>query len=374
VTRNPAAGTAGETKSVTYLLAGGGTAGHVNPLLATADKLRETHAAARTDAEIIVLGTAEGLEARLVPQRGYELVTIPKLPFPRRPNGAALRFPARWWRAVTQIQKLIAARGVDAVVGFGGYAAAPAYLAARRTRTPLVLHEANAKPGLASRLGARYTDYVGVAFEGTPLPHARFVGMPLRAEIERLDRAAARERARARFGLDERPVLLVTGGSLGARRINRTVLESAQTLLDAGYQVLHIQGGAREFGDPGLPGYHLIDYLDDMDQALAVADFVVSRAGAATVSELTALGLPAVYVPYPVGNGEQRFNAAGVVKAGGGVLVDDAEFTPAWLAQHLVPLLRDAPKLSEMARAAASVGVSDGSARLVALIDAAVAA
>jgi len=352
----------------TYLLAGGGTAGHVNPLLATADALRAKATQVQTDAEIVVLGTAEGLESRLVPQRGYELVTIPKLPFPRRPNGAALRFPARWWGAVTQIEKLIRARGVDVVVGFGGYAAAPAYLAARRTRTPLVLHEANAKPGLASRLGSRFTEFVGVAFEGTPLPHARFVGMPLRPEIASLDRAAVRGRARARFGLDERPTLLVTGGSLGARRINRTALDSAQAILGAGYQVLHIQGGAREFADPGLAGYHLLEYVDDMDLALAAADAVVSRAGAATVSELTALGLPAVYVPYPVGNGEQRFNAAGVVKAGGGILVEDAAFTPEWVTQHLVPLLANAPRLAEMARAAASVGVSDGSARLVALI------
>lgn len=350
-----------------YLLAGGGTAGHVNPLLATADRLRSRE----TDAEIVVLGTAEGLESRLVPQRGYELQTIPKLPFPRRPSAAALRFPGRWWGTVRQIEKLIAERGIDVVVGFGGYAAAPAYLAARRAKTPLVLHEANAKPGLASRLGARLTPYVGVAFRGTPLPHAHFVGMPLRPEIEGLDRAAARPAGRARFGLDDRPVLLVTGGSLGARRLNRTMLDSAQRVLDAGYQVLHIQGGAREFTDPGLPGYHLLDYVDDMQQALAAADVVVSRAGAATVSELTALGLPAVYIPYPVGNGEQRFNAADVVSSQGGILVEDAAFTPQWVEGNLLPLLRDPARIAAMAQAAASVGVRDGAERLAALIDAA---
>jgi UDP-N-acetylglucosamine--N-acetylmuramyl-(pentapeptide) pyrophosphoryl-undecaprenol N-acetylglucosamine transferase len=359
----------------TYLLAGGGTAGHVNPLLATADKLREVHGAAdATDARIIVLGTAEGLEARLVPQRGYELVTIPKLPFPRRLSRAALAFPARWWATVGRVSKLIAERDVDVVVGFGGYAAAPAYLAARRTKTPLVLHEANAKPGLASRLGSRITTHVGVAFRGTPLPHASFVGMPLRPEIERLDRVAARPGARARFGLDERPVLLVTGGSLGARRINSTMLESAHQVLGAGYQVLHIQGGAHEFADPGLPGYHLLDYVDDMDQALAACDIVVSRAGSATVSELTALGLPAVYVPYPVGNGEQRFNVADVVSSGGGIMVEDRDFTPQWVNRNLLPLLANTQRREAMAQAAASVGVSDGSERLVALIDQAASA
>lgn len=354
-----------DSTATTYLLAGGGTAGHVNPLLATADKLRDRSA----DARIIVLGTAEGLEARLVPQRGYELITIPKLPFPRRPSGAALRFPARWWATVRTVAKLIAERRVDVVVGFGGYAAAPAYLAARRAKTPLVVHEANAKPGLASRLGSRITEHVGVAFRGTPLPHAKFVGMPLRPEIETLDRAGARGAARTRFGLDERPVLLVTGGSLGARRINRAMLDSAEQVLAAGYQVLHIQGGAREFDDPGLPGYQLLDYVDDMHQALAACDLVVSRAGAATVSELTALGLPAVYVPYAVGNGEQRFNVADVVSSGGGVMVEDHDFTAQWVNRNLLPLLHNETRLAAMAEAAASVGVIDGTDRLVDLID-----
>jgi UDP-N-acetylglucosamine--N-acetylmuramyl-(pentapeptide) pyrophosphoryl-undecaprenol N-acetylglucosamine transferase len=149
------------------------------------------------------------------------------------------------------------------------------------------------------------------------------------------------------------------------------MLDSAQRVLGAGYQVLHIQGGAREFSDPGLPGYHLVDYVDDMDQALSACDLVVSRAGAATVSELTALGIPAVYVPYPVGNGEQRFNAADVVAAGGGILVDDAAFLPEWVERELVPLLADRDRLAAMARAAASVGALDGTDRMVALIDAA---
>jgi UDP-N-acetylglucosamine--N-acetylmuramyl-(pentapeptide) pyrophosphoryl-undecaprenol N-acetylglucosamine transferase len=232
-----------------------------------------------------------------------------------------------------------------------------------------VIHEANAKPGLASKLGSRFTPYVGVAFRETPLPHARFVGMPLRAEIEALDVAAARAAARERFGLDERPVLLVTGGSTGARSINRTLLAAAPRILDAGYQVVHIQGGKHEFEDPQLPGYHLLDYVDDMQLALAAADAVVSRSGSAIVSELTALGKPAVYIPYPVGNGEQRFNVADVVSSGGGLMVEDREFTPRWVAEQLVPLLRDEARLAGMAQAAASVGVSDGSARLVALIE-----
>jgi UDP-N-acetylglucosamine--N-acetylmuramyl-(pentapeptide) pyrophosphoryl-undecaprenol N-acetylglucosamine transferase len=348
-----------------YLLAGGGTAGHVNPLLAVADRLRRD----QPDAEVLVLGTKEGLEARLVPQRGYELATIPKLPFPRRPNAAALRFPGEYRRSIATVRGLIRDRGIDAVVGFGGYAAAPAYSAARREGIPLVLHEANARPGLANRLGARYTPWVGVAFEGTPLPHPTFVGMPLRVEIEQLDAAAVRPQAAAEFGLDpERPTLLVTGGSLGARRINQTVFARATELTAAGWQVLHIQGGRGELTDPGIEHYRLLDYCDRMDLAFALTDVAVARAGAATVCEFAALGIPAVYVPFPIGNGEQRFNAAGVVEAGGGVLVDDAAFTPDWVDGDLLPLLSDRARVAEMARRAASVGVRDGSDRMVALI------
>jgi UDP-N-acetylglucosamine--N-acetylmuramyl-(pentapeptide) pyrophosphoryl-undecaprenol N-acetylglucosamine transferase len=351
-----------------YLLAGGGTAGHVNPLLAVADRLRRDE----PDAEVVVLGTKEGLEARLVPARGYELASIPKLPFPRRPNAAALRFPGEYRRSIRSVRSLIRERGIDVVVGFGGYASAPAYSAARAERLPLVLHEANARPGLANRLGARYTPWVGVAFEGTRLPHARFVGMPLRVEIEQLDRQAARQAALAEFGLvDDRPTLLVTGGSLGARRINGTIGARAAELTAAGWQVLHIQGGRGELSDPGIEHYRLLDYCDRMDLALALADFAVARAGAATVSEFAALGIPAVYVPFPIGNGEQRFNAAGVVEAGGGILVDDAEFLPGWVDGELLPLLADRARVAAMGERAASAGVRDGSDRMVALIRAA---
>ncbi|WP_105033880.1 UDP-N-acetylglucosamine--N-acetylmuramyl-(pentapeptide) pyrophosphoryl-undecaprenol N-acetylglucosamine transferase [Cryobacterium aureum] len=349
----------------TYLLAGGGTAGHVNPLLAVADRIRLLEA----DATVLVLGTAEGLEARLVPERGYELIVVPRVPFPRRPNRAALRFLPRFNAAVRTVTDVIRSRHVDVVVGFGGYVSTPAYLAARRAGVSIVIHEANARPGLANKLGARLTRHVGVAFAGTKIRHARFVGMPLRPEIEELDRVAGRPEALEYFGLaPDRPVLLVTGGSLGARTLNAAMIASAAALVAAGWQVLHITGSKAEVTDPELPGYHLLAYCDRMDLALAVADFAVTRAGAATVSELCALGIPAVYVPYAVGNGEQRFNAAPVLAAGGGVLIADADFVPAFVQGELVTLLGDRARRGKMARGAASVGARDGTARMVDLI------
>lgn len=354
----------------TYLLAGGGTAGHVNPLLALADEIRSSD----PSAQIIALGTSEGLEARLVPERGYELVTIARVPFPRRPNLYALRFPKRFFAAVRAVRQIIADRAVDVVVGFGGYVSTPAYLAAHRAGVPIVVHEANAKPGLANKLGARYTKFVGVTFAGTPIAGARVTGMPLRAEIVTLDRHAQRADARKHFGLESsKPTLLVTGGSLGARALNVGVSGSAAEIVASGVQVLHIWGGLTEMVDPHIPGYHVLTYCDRMDLALAAADLAVSRAGSTTVSELAGLGIPAVLVPYGSGNGEQRFNAEGVVAAGGAILVSDTELTPQWVSEALIPLATDAKRLRDMGARARDAGSLSGTEALAALVQEAIA-
>ncbi|WP_067200581.1 UDP-N-acetylglucosamine--N-acetylmuramyl-(pentapeptide) pyrophosphoryl-undecaprenol N-acetylglucosamine transferase [Microbacterium sp. XT11] len=354
----------------TYLLAGGGTAGHVNPLLAVADGLRARGA----DAEVLVLGTAEGLESRLVPARGYELLVVAKVPFPRRPDKAAAAFPLRFRRAVARVREYIRTRGVDVVVGFGGYAAAPAYVAARREGVPFVVHEANAKPGLANVLGARRAAATGVAFDGTPLRGGEVVGMPLRTEVVELDRTAARAEAAEYFGLDaDRPVLLVFGGSLGAQRLNDALAGSWKDVLAAGWQLLHVTGERSDLVDPGAPGYVMRRYVDRMDLAFAVADLILSRSGAATVSEISALGIPALYVPYSVGNGEQRLNAASAVAAGAAELLDDATFDADAVRRIVVPLLRDDERRSRMAAAAERVGTRSGTDNVIALIDRAVA-
>lgn len=354
----------------TYLLAGGGTAGHVNPLLAVADGLRDRD----PDAGVLVLGTKEGLEARLVPQRGYELLIVDKVPFPRRPGRAAATFPRRYHVAIGQVRRHIREHGVDVVIGFGGYASAPAYVAARREGIPFVVHEANAKPGLANVLGARTAARVGVAFPGTKLRGARVVGMPLRREIVDLDLAATRAQAAEHFGLDAgRPTLLVFGGSLGAQRLNEAFTGAWRDVLDAGWQLLHVTGERADLGDPGAGGYALRRYVDRMDLAYAVADLIVSRSGAATVSEIAALGIPAVFVPYAVGNGEQALNAAAEVAAGAAIIVPDAEFTADRVRSDIVPLLADEERLTRMRTAAAGVGTRRGTQNVVELLHEALA-
>lgn len=378
-----------KTSAVTsVVLAGGGTAGHVNPLLAVADELR----AREPDARVLVLGTTSGLEADLVPARGYRLWPVPRVPLPRRPSVDLLRLPGRLTSAVRAAEAAIDEIGAQAVVGFGGYVSTPAYLAARRRGVPVVIHEQNARPGLANRLGARWAARVGTTFDDTALQGARTVGLPLRAEISDLvaersrDAAAARVRAADALGLDPTvPTLVVTGGSSGAASVNAAFAGAVDALLGAGLQVLHLTGrdksapvrtavdAAVAAGGHEASRYQVREYLPEMHLALAVADLVVARSGAGTVCELAALGVPAVYVPLPIGNGEQRLNAAPLVSAGGGLLVADDDLTPAWVAEQVPALLRDTDRLARMADAARAAGVRDAAARVADLVGEAVA-
>jgi UDP-N-acetylglucosamine--N-acetylmuramyl-(pentapeptide) pyrophosphoryl-undecaprenol N-acetylglucosamine transferase len=260
----------------------------------------------------------------------------------------------------------------DVVVGYGGYVCVPAYLAARRRRLPIVVHEGNAVPGIANKLGARSATTVAVSFPDTPLPGARYIGLPIRRMISTLDRSAAREEARRGFGLaPDTPTLLVTGGSQGARRLNESVAAAQPALAAAGIQVLHVAGAngtvavSRSDQDPE---YVVVPYVDRMDLAYAAADLVVCRAGANSVTEAAAVGLPAVFVPLPHGNGEQEHNARPVVRAGGGVIVSDAGFTPEWVASTVPGLMADRGRLDAMSRAAAELIPRDADEQLARLV------
>jgi UDP-N-acetylglucosamine--N-acetylmuramyl-(pentapeptide) pyrophosphoryl-undecaprenol N-acetylglucosamine transferase len=362
------------------VLAGGGTAGHVEPALAVADALRRADPQVR----ITMLGTESGLEARLVPARGYELRTIPRVPLPRKPTPSLLSVPFRAAVAIRAVSAILSEVEADVLVGFGGYVAFPAYLAARRRGCGIVVHEANPIPGLANRVGARLTRQVAVSTLGVALPHATLTGIPLRPALLDLDRASLRPAARAAFGLEpDRPTLLVFGGSQGARRINEAVAGAAQVLVDAGIQVLHAAGAAgvalvRAALPAGLDGfagpYIVVPYLDDMPSAYAAADLALCRSGALSCAELAAVGLPAIYVPLPIGNGEQRLNAEPVVAAGGALLIADDELDAGVVGQQVTRLLTDKSLLARMTAAAAGGGHRDAAAALVAMIGEAYAA
>lgn len=368
------------------VLSGGGTAGHVNPLLAVAHVIRDLE----PDADIAVVGTAVGLEHDLVPQAGFELETIEKVPFPRRPNKAALQFPAKWRAETAKVRDILTRHHAQVVVGFGGYTSAPVYAAAHKMGIPIAIHEQNARAGMANKLGARWASMIGAAYAQPGLKprkgvEVERVGLPLRPAIAQLasnlehDRIATRKAAAAQLGVDpNRPLVVVTGGSLGAVNVNRAVAASAKELL-AHAQVIHLTGkgkddevrslvsvsaGEQVLGELGSDhasdgDYRVAPYLERIDLAFACADLIICRSGAGTVSELTALGLPAIYVPLPIGNGEQRFNAQPVVDAQGGLMVADADFTPEWVRNHVPKLLADPKTLSDYGANAWKYGIRD---------------
>lgn len=368
------------------VLSGGGTAGHVNPLLAVAHVIRDLE----PDADIAVVGTAVGLEHDLVPQAGFELETIEKVPFPRRPNKAALQFPAKWRAETAKVRDILTRHHAQVVVGFGGYTSAPVYAAAHKMGIPIAIHEQNARAGMANKLGARWASMIGAAYAQPGLKPCKGVevervGLPLRPAIAQLasdlehDRIATRKAAAAQLGVDpNRPLVVVTGGSLGAVNVNRAVAASAKELL-AHAQVIHLTGkgkddevrslvsvsaGEQVLGELGSDhasdgDYRVAPYLERIDLAFACADLIICRSGAGTVSELTALGLPAIYVPLPIGNGEQRFNAQPVVDAQGGLMVADADFTSEWVRNHVPKLLADPKTLSDYGANAWKYGIRD---------------
>ncbi|MFL4479507.1 undecaprenyldiphospho-muramoylpentapeptide beta-N-acetylglucosaminyltransferase [Paeniglutamicibacter sp. ORCA_105] len=358
------------TEPLRVVIAGGGTAGHITPMIAIADALR----AADPNTQITAVGTASGLETRLVPEAGYELRTIAKVPMPRRPSLDLLKLPLRFRAAIKAAGAILDDTGAQAVLGVGGYVCTPVYLAARKRKLPVFIHEANARAGLANKVGARFAAGVGTAFNGTGLPGAKVVGMPMRGFVATMDRAAHREPARRALGLaGDAPALVVTGGSSGAASINATIAAGLPQLVDAGVQVLHITGRGKVVldaaGNPlSAPGYRQVEYVDSMDQAYAAADLMVARSGAGTVCELAVAGTPSVLVPLPIGNGEQRLNAADLVAAGGALVVDNADFTTDYLATTLLPLLRDRQALAAMGAAAKAQGRADAAQVMASMI------
>lgn len=346
-------------------LAGGGTAGHIEPALSLADALRRID----PNMEILCLGTERGLETRLVPMRGYELGLIPAVPLPRRLTPQLLTVPGKLAGALSAAGEHLDKLQADVIVGFGGYVATPGYLAARRRKIPIVVHEANPLPGLANRLGARMTPHVFTGHPHTQIRNGRFIGIPLRQQITSLDRLAMGDKARAYFGLrPDLPTLLIFGGSQGAQRLNETAFNAAAAFRAAGVQVLHVVGPKnadepQDLTQDGVP-YVAVPYVDRMDMAYAAADVAMCRSGAMTCAELTAVGLPGAFVPLAIGNGEQALNAQPIVQAGGGLMVNNADISVEWITGQLIPLLTDTDRVVSMSEAAARMGRRDADAEL----------
>ena len=367
-------GRAGATWAV---IAGGGTAGHVLPGISIGQEIVSRGAPPHA---VHFVGGTRGIETRLVAEAGFGLTALPGRGLQRRLTVSNVAAAIGLARAFVQALFVLRRRRPAVVVGLGGYASAACGAAAALLRVPLVIAEQNAVPGLANRLLSRFAAGAATAFEAIDLPGATWTGNPVRPAVLAADRSAGRAAARAALGVDDhRRLVAVFGGSLGARRINEAVAGAVQ--LWQSRRDLHIRHitGQRDYDDVSRRvswnsevevSYDLVAYEENMAAVYEAADLVVSRAGATTVAELAAVGMPAVLVPLPGAPGDhQTANAQRLVAAGGAVMVSDAELDAARLAAEVDRLLTDPGRLVAMASAAGALARPDAARAVVDLTE-----
>lgn len=362
-------------RPVFAVVTGGGTAGHVLPALAIAEGLVDRGHPVEA---IHYVGAQRGIETRLLPPTGHPFTLLPVTGLQRRLTAKNLAMPVRLGWAVGRAWRLLGRLRPAVVVSVGGYASLPAVLAARLRRVPVVVVSYDKRPGQASKLAARFAAASAVAFDGVELPNARPTGAPLRRSVLRLDPTVDRAGARDVLGLPgDRFVITVTGGSQGSGALNDAVtafVEAAGSRTDLA--VRHVVGerflsGASPARD-GRDGilYQVIGYEDRLPLVYAASDLVVGRAGAGTVCELAAIGVPSVLVPWPgAAEDHQTDNARTLADVGAAILVPEPEFTGRRLLEIVDGLLGDPDRLRQLARAARAAGERHRSPALLDLVE-----
>ena len=363
------------------LMTGGGTAGHINPALAIADTIRAHH----PDAKFLFVGAPQGMEARLVPAAGYEFVSMPVAGFQRKLNltnirrnleavGHLLRSGGRAARILRDFQP-------DVAIGTGGYVSGPILRKAAQMGIPVLVHEANAFPGVTVKMLAHHCECVMVAVEDAKkrLPdHVRIAvtGNPVRTEVLAYDR----DRARRELGVDDRPLIVSFGGSLGARTINESMLDLlVRSAQDGRYQHIHGYGKfggfvldelkARGVDPDKCPNLDVREFIKDMPRVMAAADLVICRSGAMTLTEIQALGKAAILIPSPnVAENHQYYNAMALVDRGAADIIVESEITPALLTEKADALAGDPQKLAEMSANARKMAILDSRERIYRIV------
>ena len=347
------------------ILAGGGTGGHVIPALAIANELKKSYVA-----EVLFIGTARGIENRLVPVAGYplRLVRVGQLKNVSLITRAktALDLPRAVWDAGRMLDEF----GPDVVIGVGGYASGPAMLAAVVKHIPTLAFEPNVVPGFANRVVARFVSGGAVHFEETAkyFRHAEVTGVPVRQAFFEIPVLINQKRGGT-------PTLLVFGGSQGAHAINEAMIRCLPELLRQapGIHIIH-QTGERDYND-ALVAYRafgesaeVFKFIEDMPAAFARADLVVCRSGASTVAEITAAGKPAIFVPFPrAADDHQRVNAEALARLGAAVVVEESKLEGVWLAETIAALLGDPRRLQAMSAAARELAHPDAARDIAAM-------
>jgi UDP-N-acetylglucosamine--N-acetylmuramyl-(pentapeptide) pyrophosphoryl-undecaprenol N-acetylglucosamine transferase len=362
------------------MLSGGGTGGHIYPALAVAEAIRQKY----PDSRLVYVGNVDGMEHELAKEAGYEFIPVSVAGFKGRGPLQMLQMLYKNWRGLAEAKALLRQFHPDLVIGTGGYACGPLLLEATRLHIPTLLHEQNAIMGKTNKILSRHVNKICLTFPIANLPDAvsakcELTGLPVRRAILETDTAAARQH----LGLAvDKPVLVVTGGSQGARHINQAMAELWLELLAAGVQIVHITGEklfdetaqlARRNGLPVDPktqqakdGFLLLPYLHHMEYALAAADLVISRAGASFLAEVMALGRAAILVPYPYAAGNhQVYNAQALVEAGAALLIEDAALSAQSLRQALQKALFDINLREKMAANSAALGKREAATAII---------
>ena len=349
------------------LLTGGGTAGHINPALAIANFIKQKN----PDASILFVGTEHGLEKKLVPKAGFDIKYIDVMGLRRSLSPENIKVFFKYVKSISDASEIIKKFSPDVVVGTGGYVCAPVIKAAIRKKVPSLIHEQNVFPGLAIKMLSQKADVTAISFDETKeMVKAKKIvltGNPLRPALFVKSDPEALRRS---FGMDERPVALMFGGSLGAEKMNEALIQMIEIgfsdfNLIAATGEKHYETIMRRLGDRGIDpnkikNLAILPYIYSMEDILGACDIVVSRAGAITVSELTALGKPAVLIPSPyVAHNHQEYNARYLENRGAANVITENELTGEKLMKVLDSTLRDAGKLEKMQECSRKIGMRD---------------
>ena len=363
------------------IFAAGGTGGHINPALAVAGEIRKQY----PEANILFIGTAEKMEARLVPAAGFAFKTIQISGFNRvlNLNGIKqnIKTLSHLLKSSSQAKKIIKEFNADVVIGFGGYVSGPVVRAAAKLGITTAIHEQNAFPGMTNKTLAKMVDAVMLTEESVaqymqPKNPPVVTGLPVRGELLETDR----DIARAELGLDDKPLILSMGGSLGAKAINESMLEViANRTGKNDCWFMHATGkDCKDFPERlaekgvDLNNKHIIirDYIDDMHRCLAAADLVICRAGASSLCEFQVMGKPSILIPYPFATENHQYhNAKALADKGAAILIEEKDLTSAVLMQHIDTLLETPDKLTNMGIAAKQMAVTDATERIVKVIE-----
>ncbi len=359
----------------------GGTGGHINPALAVAGEIRKKY----PKAEILFIGTSDRLETKLVPDAGFELKTVEMSGFQRKPSFENLKrnllTVKRLMTVTGKVKKIFASFNPDIVIGFGGYVSGPVVRTAAKMSIPTIIHEQNAFPGVTNKTLAKMVDRVMLTAPEAekymqPKNPVTVTGLPVRQEIVDADR----EISRAELGLDNRPLILSMGGSLGARTINEAMVEVIAKLQpEHKFTFIHATGKfgtwvpdkLKEKGvDLDDKDIDIREYINDMSVCMSAADVIIGRSGASTLSELQATGSASILIPSPnVTENHQYHNAMALVNKGAAAIIEEKDLTGETLTNTLLELLSDENKLASMRKNAKDMAILDATERIIRIVE-----